>query len=137
MVVFHNAKGGAEDAGFYDLELGVGGDGAFSCFFCSSFDFGLGWGIGFVDLLEGLRELAAEAHPFRGFEVGVLEEDHHGCGAKEGGVLAVELGFAEFWRSVRWRLGRRISGYRWMGGCHLLNRGCWGNGLDGGVSAGR
>ena len=76
---------------------------------------------GVIELAESLRELAAKAHPFCGFEVGVLEKEHHGCGAEHGGVLAVELGLAELGRSVGRRLCGWKSGYRWCGCCHLLN----------------
>ena len=46
----------------------------------------------------------------------MLEEEEQGRGAEEGGVLAVELRFAEFGRLVRWGLGWGVAGDWWRGG---------------------
>lgn len=40
----------------------------------------------------------------------MLEEEEQGRGAEQGGVLAVELRFAEFGRLVGWGLGARVAG---------------------------
>lgn len=89
MVEFDDFKGGAEDAGLDDLDLdGVG-----------LRENGLVGAGGLLDLGVGLPqrvgELAADGHPFVGFEVVVLEEEDERRGAEEGGVLPVELGLAE------------------------------------------
>lgn len=88
---------------------------------------GVGGVEGFVSGEEGGVEFAADGHPFRGFEVVVLEEEEEGRGAEERGVLAVELGFAVFGRLVGGRLGWWKAGdWRDRAGC-LVN---WRGGRD-------
>ena len=49
----------------------------------------------------------------------MLEEEHERGGAEEGGVLAVELGFAKFGRAVRGRLRGWVVG-DWRRRCGRL-----------------
>lgn len=67
-------------------------------------------GAGFVGFFQGEGEFAADGHPFCRFEVCVLEEEEERGGAQEGGVLSVQLRFAEFGRFV----GGWLSG--WVAG---------------------
>lgn len=100
-VVFGYQQGGFEDAGLDGLDFDGGGE--------------VGGEVG-VDFCEGGMEFAADGHPFCGFEVVVLEEEEEGGGEEEGGVLAVELRFAELGRLVgRW-LGGGVAGDWWGGG---------------------
>ena len=88
---------------------------------------GVGGVEGCVDGEEGGVEFAADGHPFCGFEVVVLEEEEEGRGAEEGGVLAVELGFAVFGGLVGGRLGWWEAGDWRDGGGYLVD---WGGRRD-------
>lgn len=82
-----------------------------------------------VHLFKGELQLPANGHPFRGSEVAVLEEEEQGRGTQQGGVLPVELRFAELGRFVRGRLGTRVAGDWGRGGGQL---GEWSRGGGGG-----
>lgn len=56
----------------------------------------------------------------------MLEEEEQGRGAEQGGVLSVELRFAEFRRLVGWGLGARVAGDWRRGGDCLVRWCCWG-----------
>ena len=109
MVELGDAEGGGEDAGLDDVEA-CGG-----C--CVDF---VGWewwrgcdGGGGGGFAEGDGEFAPDGYPLVGFEVVVLEEEHEGCGAEEGGVLPVKLGLAQFGRFIRgWLCGRMALNWR-------------------------
>lgn len=114
MVVFGNQQGRLEDPGLdrldFDSRREVRGEVA-------------------VHLLKGEMQLPAYGHPFRGSEVVVLEEEEQGRGTQQGGVLPVELRFAELGRFVRGRLGPRVAGDWGRGGGQL---GGWSRGGYGG-----
>ena len=67
--VFDHAESGGEDPGLNDLELGALGEGRVGGFVLG------------VESVEGAVEFAADGHPFGGFEVVVLEEEHQRGGA--------------------------------------------------------
>ena len=81
-----------------------------------------------VDFDEGVVQFASYRHPFCGFEVVVLEEEHQGGGEQEGGVLAVELRFTIFGWSVRGWLGWWETGDWWWGADGLVDWWCRGYG---------
>lgn len=86
-------QGRGKDAGLDNLRL------------CSVGELGIGQAQLGVELPEGGIEFTADAGPFGGAQVVVLEEEDEGRGAQEGGVLAVQLGLAELWGFVRGWLG--------------------------------
>lgn len=109
--------GGFENAGGDDLQLDAVGEGRGGAKLVLL-------GVGFA---HGVHELAPDGHPFRGFEVVVLEEDEERGGAQERGVLSVELRFALFGPSVGgwlvvWVADDGGSEGRWV------ERRCWGDG---------
>lgn len=67
-------------------------------------------GVRFVDFPKGLCEFAADAHPFAGIEVVMLEEEDEGAGAEERGILPQKLGFAKLGRLVGGWLGSGVAG---------------------------
>lgn len=119
--VLDDAQGCGEDARLHDLQLD--GRGLVVCWQA------LGEALG-VDLGEGEGELAADGDPFAGFEVVVLEEEEQGGGVQERGVLAEELGFAEFSGFEGGGLGG------WMAGFELGDGGRWDEGGGGYRSCG-
>ena len=66
----------------------------------------------------------------------MLEEEQQGGGAQQGGVLAVELRFAELGWAVGGGLRGWVAGYGGGGGECLRGRGSGRDGLEGGVGAG-
>lgn len=73
---------------FCDEERGF----EYACLNCLHLDCrGEGGGVCLVDFQEGGVQFTAYGHPFRGFEVVVLEEEHERGGAQQGAVLPVEL----------------------------------------------
>lgn len=117
VVVFGDEEGGLEDADLDRFELDRGRQG--------------GGELG-VDFSERGFQLPPHGHPFRGFEVVVLEEEEQGCREQQRRVLPVELRLAELGGLVGGRLGSRVAGDGRGRGGHL-GEGCGGgDGIGGG-----
>lgn len=118
VVVFGDEEGGFEDAGLDRFELDGGREGG-------------GGELG-VDFFEGGLQFPAHGHPFRGFEVVVLEEEEQRRREQQGRVLPVELRLAELGGLVGRRLGSRVAGEGRRGGGGLVERCGGGDGGGGG-----